>query len=69
MITTGANPQAAIAMSNIKNNFGKSVTKGLMSAANKVILPAGGRMEKAVQQGYHNAIRSMVNNQARQEQK
>lgn len=69
MITTGANPKQAIIMSELKNNFGKSVSKGIFSAAGKVISPIGNKMEKAVQKGYYNIIQSMVSNQCYKDQK
>lgn len=69
MITTGANPQAAMFMSNLKNNFGKSITNGLGSIVSQLPMPSGKRMEQAVRQGYYSSIRSMVNQQAHQGQK
>ncbi|RFZ79275.1 hypothetical protein DS742_08595 [Lacrimispora amygdalina] len=69
MITTGANPKQAIIMSELKNNFGKSVSNGIFSAAGKVFFPTGTQMEKAVQKGYYNIIQSMVSSQCYKDQK
>jgi len=69
MITTGANPKQAIIMSELKNNFGKSVSNGIFSAAGKVFSPTGSKMEKAVQKGYYNIIQSMVSSQCYKDQK
>lgn len=69
MITTGANPRQAMAMSEIKNDFGKSISKGIFHVAGKVFFPGGNKMEKAVQNGYHSMIQSMIKSQCYKDQK
>ncbi|HEX3075524.1 MAG TPA: hypothetical protein VHQ24_01510 [Lachnospiraceae bacterium] len=69
MVTTGANPKLAIVMADLKNDFGKSVSEGILGVAGKLFSPTGEKIEKAVRQGYYNSIKSMVSSQCHNEQK
>lgn len=68
MITTGANPQAAMVMAIIKSGYGKSVTSGIANAVAYATSPIGERMEKAALQNSYNSIKSMVSTQCSQGQ-
>jgi len=68
MITTGAEPEKAIMMSVIKNDFGKTVSIGLGAAVEAAFPLAEDRMQSAVSREYIHSIKSMVSRQCHQEQ-
>lgn len=68
MITTGAEPERAIMMSAIKNDFGKSVTAGLGMAVQAAFSPSEERMQNAASRAYIHSIQNMVSRKCHQEQ-
>lgn len=70
MVQTGADIYSSLIMEEIKNNAGKSISKGFRPAVNKIFRASGDKSaKKAAESGYYNEIRGMVRQQSYRSQK